>query len=85
MGERLRDGLRRVIFGRRGFDPRLAARYRWAGAFSFAVGFGIPVLFGGLKAGVGVLPLTVFSLMIGMPGGIAVGRWVVPEGGLRAS
>jgi hypothetical protein len=73
-----------MIFGRRGCDPRLVARYRRIATIDFVVGLGIPVFLAGLKTGVGVLPLAVFSLMIGVPGGAAVGKWLVPTEGLRS-
>jgi hypothetical protein len=87
VGDRLRDGLRWVIFGRRGCDPRLVARYRWVAASAFAFGLDIALLYFGLAAGADPKPiagvLAVFSL-IGVPTGLVVGKWLVPAGGLPA-
>jgi hypothetical protein len=78
--ERLRDYLRLVIFGRGGAEPRLAGRYRWIAAFGFAVGFEVPVLLVVLEAGADAAILAGFAL-VAVPGGVAVGRWLVPAGG----
>jgi hypothetical protein len=80
---RLREFLRLVIFGRRGCDPRLVPRYRRIAAFDFVVGIGIPVLLAGHRTGVGLVPLVVFSLLLGVPIGSAIGRWLVPAEGLQ--
>jgi hypothetical protein len=87
VSERVRNGLRRAIFGRRGCDPRLVARYRWIGAAAFAVGLELPMLVGGLAADadrVRLLGVLSVLALAGVPGGVAVGRWIVPTGGLPA-
>lgn len=81
--ERFRDFLRRMIFGRRGCDPRRVALYRWVAVFDFTVGLAIPVLLLGPNTGIDALPLAVYSVAIGVPSGVAVGRWLVPVGGLQ--
>ena len=80
--EQLRDFLRRMIFGRRGCDPRRVGLYRLVAVFDFTVGLAVPVLLLGPKTGIDALPLAVYSLAIGVPSGVAVGRWLVPAGGL---
>ena len=80
--ERARGYLRRLIFGRRGCDPRRVALYRAVAVFDFTIGLLIAVLLVGPKTGIDALPLAVYSLMIGVPGGLAVGRWLVPSEGI---
>jgi hypothetical protein len=48
----------------------------------FALGIAIPTLLAGQRSGVGWVPLVAFSVLLGVPGGIAVGRWIVPVEGL---
>ena len=78
----LRNGLRRAIFGRRGCDPVVVRRYRRIAIFDFVIGLAIPVLLAGRRTGVGWLPLVAFTLLLGVPGGIAAGRWIIPAEGL---
>jgi hypothetical protein len=82
--ERFRDVLRQMIFGRRGCRPDRVALYRAVAVFDFTIGLAIPTLLVGRETDVGALPLAVFSLMLGVPGGRAIGRWLVPPEGIPA-